>query len=134
LLIQPIIGAMSDKTWHQDGDAETLLFYWAIVCSILFLFPFSSSLWMAAGLLWILDVGNNTAMEPYRALFADTWWRTATGFQAQSFLQVSVSFSVYIHWNFPLIIVGYTGELPNWMYASFFIGQSCPSHLFVEYE
>jgi maltose/moltooligosaccharide transporter len=56
------------------------------------------------------------------------------GFQAQSFLQVSVSFSVYIHWNFPLIIVGYTGELPNWMYASFFIRAILSIIYLVEYE
>jgi maltose/moltooligosaccharide transporter len=70
---------------------------------------------MAAGLLWILDVGNNTAMEPYRAFIADTLdeEQQPVGFQAQSFLQVSVSFSVYIHWNFPLIIVGYTGNYPT---------------------
>jgi maltose/moltooligosaccharide transporter len=73
LLIQPIIGAMSDKLGIHDGEDVSLIFFGAIVCSIaLFLFPFSSSLWMAAGLLWILDVGNNTAMEPYRAFIADT--------------------------------------------------------------
>jgi maltose/moltooligosaccharide transporter len=54
LLIQPIIGAMSDKTWLPfGGSAKTLFFYWGY--SIAFLFPFSSSLWMAAGLLWVLD-------------------------------------------------------------------------------
>ena len=67
LLIQPIIGAMSDKTWHPRwGRRKPYFFIGAIICSIaLFLFPFSSSLWMAAGLLWILDVGNNTAMAGF---------------------------------------------------------------------
>jgi maltose/moltooligosaccharide transporter len=127
LLIQPIIGAMSDKTWHPRwGRRKPYFFVGAIVCSIaLFLFPFSSSLWMAAGLLWILDVGNNTAMEPYRAFIADTLdeEQQPLGFQAQSFFTGFGQFLAYISIGiFPLIIVGYTGELPNWMYASFFIG------------
>jgi len=127
LLIQPIIGAMSDKTWHPRwGRRKPYFFIGAMVCSIaLFLFPFSSSLWMAAGLLWILDVGNNTAMEPYRAFIADTLdeEQQPIGFQAQSFFTGFGQFLAYISIGiFPLIIVGYTGELPNWMYASFFIG------------
>jgi maltose/moltooligosaccharide transporter len=65
---------------------KTYLFFNSL-CIVLFLFPFSSSLWMAAGLLWILDVGNNTAMEPYRAFIADTLdeEQQPVGFQAQSF-------------------------------------------------
>jgi maltose/moltooligosaccharide transporter len=51
------------------------------------------------------------------------------GFQAQSFLQVSVSFSVYIHWNFPLIIVGYTGDYPTGCMPLSSSGQSCPSSI-----
>jgi maltose/moltooligosaccharide transporter len=73
---------------HPRWGDVSLIFVGAIVCSIaLFLFPFSSSLWMAAGLLWILDVGNNTAMEPYRAFIADTLdeEQQPVGFQAQSF-------------------------------------------------
>jgi len=89
LLIQPIIGAMSDKTWSPRwGRRKPYFFIGAMICSIcLFIYPFSSTLWMAAGLLWILDVGNNTAMEPYRAFIADTLNpdQQATGFQAQSF-------------------------------------------------
>ena len=67
LIIQPIIGALSDKTWlpRLGGRRKPYFFIGAIVCSLaLFAFPFSSALWMAAGLLWILDAGNNTAMEP----------------------------------------------------------------------
>ena len=73
LLIQPIIGAMSDKTWSpRFGRRKPYFFIGALMCSLaLLIYPFSSSLWMAAGLLWILDVGNNTAMEPYRAFIAD---------------------------------------------------------------
>ncbi len=127
LLIQPIIGAMSDKTWHPRwGRRKPYFFIGAILCSIgLFLFPFSSQLWMAAGLLWILDAGNNTAMEPYRAFVADTLdqEQQPTGFQAQSFFTGFGQFLSYISlFIFPMIFVGYTGALPNWIYASFFLG------------
>lgn len=127
LLIQPIIGAMSDKTWSpRFGRRKPYFFIGALMCSLaLFLYPFSSSLWMAAGLLWILDVGNNTAMEPYRAFIADKLdpSQQPTGFQAQSFFtglgQTLVNLSIFI---FPMIFVGTTGSLPTWVYASFFLG------------
>ncbi len=127
LLVQPIIGAMSDKTWSpRFGRRKPYFLIGAILCSLTLLaFPFSSSLWMAAGLLWILDVGNNTAMEPYRALIADTLdtEQQPLGFQMQSFFtglgQVLANLSIFI---FPLIFVGTTGSLPTWIYASFFLG------------
>jgi maltose/moltooligosaccharide transporter len=130
LLVQPIIGALSDRTWHPKfGRRKPYFFIGAIMCSLaLFAFPFSSSLWMAAGLLWILDAGNNTAMEPYRAFVADKLDPTqqATGFQAQSFFtgfgQTLANLSLFI---FPMIIVGKTGALPNWVFASFFLGAVC---------
>ncbi|MEO7988253.1 MAG: MFS transporter [Chryseolinea sp.] len=130
LLIQPIIGALSDKTWHPKfGRRKPYFFIGALICSIcLFFYPFSSSLWMAAGLLWILDVGNNTAMEPYRAFIADKLddKQQATGFQSQSFFtglgQTLANVSLFI---FPILIVGKTGALPNWVFASFFLGSVC---------
>ena len=131
LLIQPIIGAMSDKTWlpKLGGRRKPYFFIGALVCSIaLFLYPFSSSLWMAAGLLWILDAGNNTAMEPYRAFIADKLddAQQATGFQAQSFFtglgQTLANVSLFI---FPMIFIGTTGKLPKWVFASFFLGSIC---------
>ncbi len=130
LIIQPIIGALSDRTWHPKfGRRKPYFFIGAIMCSVaLFLFPFSSSLWMAAGLLWILDAGNNTAMEPYRAFVADKLdaSQQPTGFQAQSFFtgfgQTLANISLFI---FPMIIVGYTGKLPNWVFASFILGAVC---------
>ncbi len=131
LIIQPIIGAISDKTWlpKMGGRRKPFFYIGAIVCSLaLFLFPFSSSLWMAAGLLWILDAGNNTAMEPYRAFIADKLdaSQQPTGFQAQSFFtgfgQTLANVSLFI---FPLIFIGKTGSLPTWVYASFFLGAIC---------
>jgi maltose/moltooligosaccharide transporter len=131
LLIQPIIGALSDKTWSPKfgGRRKPYFFIGALTCSLaLFLFPFSSSLWMAAGLLWILDAGNNTAMEPYRAFIADKLddSQQPTGFQAQSFFtgfgQTLANLSLFI---FPLIFIGTTGKLPTWVFASFFLGAVC---------
>ncbi len=127
LVIQPIIGALSDKTWHPTwGRRKPYFFIGAIMCSIaLFFFPFSSVLWMAVGLLWILDIGNNTAMEPYRAFVADKLdsSQQSTGFQAQSFFtglgQTLANYSIL--W-FPLLFAGKTGKLPTWVFASFFLG------------
>jgi maltose/moltooligosaccharide transporter len=130
LLVQPLIGALSDKTWHPRwGRRKPYFLIGALMCSVaLLLFPFSSSLWMAAGLLWILDAGNNTAMEPYRAFIADKLdnEQLPLGFQMQSFFtgfgQTLANLSLFI---FPLIIVGKTGSLPTWVYASFFLGAVC---------
>ena len=130
LLVQPIIGAISDKTWSpRFGRRKPFFLIGAILCSLTLLaFPFSSSLWMAAGLLWVLDAGNNTAMEPYRALIADNLDKEQQplGFQMQSFFtglgQVLANLSLFI---FPLIFLGTTGSLPTWVYASFFLGAFC---------
>lgn len=130
LLIQPLIGALSDRTWHPKwGRRKPYFFIGALLCSIcLLLYPFSSSLWMAAGLLWILDAGNNTAMEPYRAFVADKLndEQQPIGFQMQSFFtgfgQTLANLSLFI---FPMIFIGKTGSLPTWVYASFFLGAIC---------
>ncbi|MEY4273309.1 MAG: hypothetical protein RL638_257 [Bacteroidota bacterium] len=130
LLIQPFIGALSDSTWHPRwGRRKPYFFIGALLCSIcLLLYPFSSSLWMAASLLWILDAGNNTAMEPYRAFVADKLNedQQPTGFQMQSFFtgfgQTLANLSLFI---FPIIFIGKTGSLPTWVYASFFLGAVC---------
>jgi maltose/moltooligosaccharide transporter len=72
LLIQPIVGAMSDRTRSRFGRRTPYFLLGAIICSIsLFLMPTSPTLWMAASLLWLLDAGNNVTMEPYRAYVAD---------------------------------------------------------------
>ena len=72
LLVQPLIGAMSDRTVTRWGRRTPYFFVGAILCSIgLLLMPFSPTLWMAASLLWILDAANNVTMEPYRAYVSD---------------------------------------------------------------
>lgn len=130
LIVQPIIGAISDKTFHPKwGRRKPFFLIGAILCSIaLFFFPFSSSLWFATGMLWILDIGNNTAMEPYRAFVADTLddEQQGQGFLTQSFFtglgQTLANLSLFI---FPLFIFGKTGSIPHWVFASFFLGAVC---------
>lgn len=73
LLVQPIIGYLSDRTWHPRlGRRRPYFLTGAIISSIALIFmPHSSALWMAAGLLWILDTFGNVAMEPFRAFVTD---------------------------------------------------------------
>ncbi len=88
LLIQPIVGALSDKTWGPLGRRRPYFLTGAILSSIaLFFMPTSSALWMAASLLWILDASINISMEPFRAFVADKLDgdQRTTGFVVQSF-------------------------------------------------
>jgi maltose/moltooligosaccharide transporter len=88
LIIQPIIGSMSDRTWNRLGRRRPYFLAGAILASIaLFFMPDSSSLWMAAGLLWILDASINITMEPFRAFVADNLpeEQRTLGFVMQSF-------------------------------------------------
>ena len=73
LLVQPIIGYFSDRTWHPIlGRRRPYFLIGAILSSLaLLVMPHSSTLWMAAGLLWVLDASINISMEPFRALVAD---------------------------------------------------------------
>jgi maltose/moltooligosaccharide transporter len=88
LLVQPIVGSMSDRTWNRLGRRRPYFLVGAIIASIsLFVMPGSSSVWMAAGLLWILDASINITMEPFRAFVADKLpeEQRTTGFVTQSF-------------------------------------------------
>jgi maltose/moltooligosaccharide transporter len=73
LLVQPIVGYMSDHTWHRTlGRRRPYFLVGAIISSIALIFmPNSSTLWMAAGLLWIMDTSINVSMEPFRAFVTD---------------------------------------------------------------
>ncbi len=87
LLVQPIIGALSDRNLSPRGRRTPYFLIGAVICSFsLLLMPFSPTLWMAASLLWILDAANNVAMEPYRAFVSDKLDRSqhSIGFLTQS--------------------------------------------------
>ncbi|MEI8346871.1 MAG: MFS transporter [Pseudomonadota bacterium] len=72
LIIQPIIGYLSDRTWCRLGRRRPYFLTGAILATgALCLMPYSSTVWMAAGLLWILDASINISMEPFRAFVAD---------------------------------------------------------------
>ncbi|RQO63418.1 MFS transporter [Paucibacter sp. KBW04] len=87
LLVQPIIGALSDRTVTRWGRRTPYFLIGALLCSLgLFLMPSSPTLWFAAGLLWILDAANNVTMEPYRAYVSD---RLDESQHAQGFLTQS---------------------------------------------
>ncbi len=90
LIVQPIIGYVSDRTWHPVwGRRRPFFLIGAIFASIaLILMPMSSALWMAAGLLWILDASVNVSMEPFRAFVGDMLppRQRKTGFAMQSLL------------------------------------------------
>lgn len=130
LLIQPIIGVLSDRTWHpRFGRRKPYFFIGALFCSLcLFLYPFSTSLWMAAGLLWVLDAANNTAMEPYRAFIADKLPapQLATGFLTQSFFTgLGITLANISLFFFQKYIPGQHGAIPYWVFGSFFLGSIC---------
>lgn len=72
LIVQPIIGAISDRTITKWGRRTPYFLIGAIICSLSLLFmPFSATVWMAASILWILDAANNITQEPYRAFVSD---------------------------------------------------------------
>ncbi|MEO7318702.1 MAG: MFS transporter, partial [Chthoniobacteraceae bacterium] len=88
LLVQPIIGSMSDRTWNWLGRRRPYFTVGAVLASIaLFFMPDAPSLWIAAAMLWVLDASINVAMEPFRAFVADKLppEQRTTGFVMQSF-------------------------------------------------
>ncbi|MDO4887626.1 MAG: MFS transporter [Actinomycetaceae bacterium] len=131
LLIQPIIGALSDRTWSEKyGRRKPFFLIGAIGCSIcLFLFPMVSALWMAVLLLWLLDASNNTAMEPYRAFIADRLppSQTAKGFLAQSFFTgFGITLANVSMWVFERFLSSSAGGgLPYYVFAAFWLGAIC---------
>ncbi|QCX01206.1 SLC45 family MFS transporter [Aggregatimonas sangjinii] len=133
LLIQPIIGAISDKTWSTKyGRRKPFFLIGAILASLcLFAFPYSSTLWFAVGLLWILDAANNTAMEPYRAFVGDKLpdGQLTFGYQMQSlFVGAGITianFSLFLFQDWfsaPTEMVESISAIPTWVYYSFFLG------------
>src|SRR5690348_7806503 len=127
LLVQPIIGNWSDNTWGPLGRRRPFFLAGAILSSCaLILMPLSGTLWMAAGLLWILDASINISMEPFRAFVADMLpeEQRARGFTMQSFFiglgAVAASALPWIFRNlFHVSEVGNTSAIPSVVRYSF---------------
>jgi maltose/moltooligosaccharide transporter len=133
LLVQPIIGYMSDRTWHPWwGRRRPYFFVGAVLSTIcLFLMPNSGSLWMAAGLLWILDTSGNIAMEPFRAFVADKLpdSQRTRGFAMQSFLiGLGGSIASALPWMMTNIFhvsnISENGSIPHSVRFAFYTGGS----------
>jgi maltose/moltooligosaccharide transporter len=132
LIVQPIIGYFSDRTWNRLGRRRPYFLVGAILASIaIFIMPNSPVLWVAAGMLWIMDASINISMEPFRAFVGDNLpdkQRTA-GFAMQSFFigtgAVIASMLPYMLTNwFGVNNEAATGVVPDSVKWSFYIGGS----------
>jgi maltose/moltooligosaccharide transporter len=128
LVVQPIVGALSDRTWGRLGRRRPYFLVGAICASVaLFFMPTSPALWVAASLLWILDASVNVSMEPFRAFVADKLnpgQRTA-GYVMQSFfIGVGASLANALPYVFSLLGVTGTTDagIPLTVKYSFHVG------------
>ncbi|MEV4639214.1 MFS transporter [Actinoplanes sp. NPDC049548] len=133
LLIQPLIGAISDRTWSPRwGRRRPFITAGAILCAvILFVFPFVGILWVAVICFWLLDAGNNTSMEPYRAFISDRLPKSqlARGFLTQSMFTgagaVLANLSLFLLQKVTALEKTAGNGVPYWMYVCFMIGTVC---------
>lgn len=130
LIIQPIIGHMSDNTWNRLGRRRPYFLTGAILASLaLLIMPNSPVLWIAAGMLWIMDASINISMEPFRAFVGDMLPsdQRTTGFATQSFFigtgAVIASLLPYVLTNwFNVPNSAPPGQIPLSVKLSFYIG------------
>src|SRR3712207_6422160 len=133
LIIQPLIGAISDRTWSPRwGRRRPFVVGGAILCAIILAaFPFVGVLWLAVICFWLLDAGNNTSMEPYRALISDRLPKSqlARGFLTQSMFTgagaVLANLSLFILQKVSALQETAGNGVPYWMYVCFLIGTFC---------
>jgi maltose/moltooligosaccharide transporter len=133
LIIQPLIGAISDRTWHPRwGRRRPFVTAGAILCAIILaVFPFVGVLWLAVICFWLLDVGNNTSMEPYRAFISDRLPKSqlARGFLTQSMFTgagaVLANLSLFLLQKVGALQKTAGNGVPYWMYVCFLIGTFC---------
>jgi maltose/moltooligosaccharide transporter len=130
LIVQPIIGYLSDHTWHPRwGRRRPYFLIGAIFSSLaLFFVPHSSALWMAAGFLWIMDASINISMEPFRALVADKLHESqrSNGFVVQTLI---IGIGTWIASNLPWLVTqlgvsndAVAGQIPDSVKVAFSIG------------
>ncbi len=130
LIVQPIIGHMSDNTWNRLGRRRPFFLIGAILASLaLIIMPNSPALWFAAGMLWILDASINISMEPFRAFVGDMLpsEQRTIGFSMQSFFigtgAIIASALPYVMTNwFGISNTAPEGEIPASVKFSFYIG------------
>ena len=131
LLVQPIVGYLSDRTWHpQLGRRRPYFLVGAILASIALCFmPNSPTLWVAAGMLWIMDASINISMEPFRAFVGDNLpsEQRTTGFAMQSFFigtgAVIASMLPWVLTNwFGVSNMAAEGEIADSVKWSFYLG------------
>ncbi|MCS6807847.1 MAG: MFS transporter [Bacteroidota bacterium] len=130
LLVQPIIGYMSDRTWGKLGRRRPYFLAGAIAASLaLIAMPNSSALWIAAGLLWVMDASINVSMEPFRALVGDMLppEQRTTGFALQSFFigtgaVIASALPYILNVWFGISNTAPAGQIPASVVWSFYIG------------
>ncbi|WP_085296908.1 MFS transporter [Cognaticolwellia mytili] len=130
LIVQPIIGYFSDNTWNRLGRRKPYFLFGAIAASLsLFIMPNSPTLWVAAGMLWIMDASINVSMEPFRAFVGDMLPRKqrAMGYAMQSFfIGVASVVASSLPWMmtnwFNISNVAEPGMLPDTVKFSFYAG------------
>ncbi|KKK41903.1 hypothetical protein LCGC14_2443650, partial [marine sediment metagenome] len=130
LIVQPIIGFWSDKTWGKLGRRRPFFLYGAILTTLsLFIMPNSPTLWIAAGMLWIMDASINVTMEPFRALVGDNLNKKqrATGYAMQSFfIGVGAVVASALPWMmtnwFDIANTAAAGQIPDSVKYSFYFG------------
>jgi maltose/moltooligosaccharide transporter len=131
MIIQPIIGQASDRTWGPLGRRRPYFLCGAILSSLMLLFmPNASALWMAAGMLWILDASINVSMEPFRAFVADILpeGQRTSGFAMQSlFIGLGAVVASALPWLLTNVFhmqqaVGDFRAIPTVTRLSFYIG------------
>jgi len=132
LIVQPIIGHMSDNTWGRLGRRRPYFLVGAILASIaLILMPNSPGLWIAVGMLWIMDASINISMEPFRAFVGDMLpnEQRTLGFTMQSFF---IGIGAFVASWLPYILAEWfhisntapAGEIPQTVRLSFYLGGS----------
>jgi maltose/moltooligosaccharide transporter len=130
LIVQPIVGYLSDNTWNSFGRRRPFFLIGAILASAaLFIMPNSPYLWMAAGMLWILDASINVTMEPFRAFVGDMLpsEQRTKGFAMQSFfIGVAAFIGSFLPWMmtnwFNISNTAPEGVIPDSVKFSFYFG------------